>query len=154
MNISLDKQLSQSTYLYLSENHSLFGNTRSSHSETLGLKFIFRNSANHSNMSSGEEEATLSLPSIAIVAVLGYIIYKYFIAKSNDQSNSSTNGLRFTAAQVEQVAQMFPQLDRRDIMWDLHRNRGSVQATTERALQRGRLDPVSLCLHEPEVMKY
>ncbi|KAJ5245703.1 hypothetical protein N7489_005799 [Penicillium chrysogenum] len=37
-------------------------------------------------------------------------------------------------AQVEQIAQMFPQLSTRDIMWDLQRNGGSVAATTERIL--------------------
>jgi len=31
-------------------------------------------------------------------------------------------------------------------MWDLHRNRGSVQATTERILMGGSLEPVSACL--------
>ncbi|KAK4904604.1 hypothetical protein LTR28_000923 [Elasticomyces elasticus] len=41
---------------------------------------------------------------------------------------------------------MFPQLDRRSIMWDLHRNGGSVQATIERVLGGRALDvkpPVS-----------
>jgi hypothetical protein len=37
---------------------------------------------------------------------------------------------------------MFPQLNRRDIMWDLQRNGGSVAATTERILGGGSLSPV------------
>lgn len=96
-----------------------------------------------------EEEATISIPSLAFVAVLGYFIYRYFFSTSQggadggSPSSSRTPGLRFTPAQVDQVAQMFPQLSRRDIMWDLHRNRGSVPATTERVLSGRGLEPVS-----------
>ncbi|OCT51048.1 putative AMFR protein [Cladophialophora carrionii] len=103
--------------------------------------------------SSAEEEATISIPSLAFVAVLGYFIYRYFFSSSTTTSDSSatssstsrgtTPGIRFTPAQVDQISQMFPQLSRRDIMWDLHRNRGSVQATTERVLMGRGLDPVS-----------
>ena len=105
--------------------------------------------------SSVDEEATISIPSLAFVAVLGYFLYRYFFS-SNSNANSSaspatsrgtTPGIRFTPAQVDQIAQMFPQLSRRDIMWDLHRNRGSVQATTERVLMGRGLDPVSF--HPP-----
>ena len=99
---------------------------------------------------SPEEEATISIPSLAFVAVLGYFIYRYFFSAPTElSSTSSTNprgttpGIRFTPAQVDQIAAMFPQLSRRDIMWDLHRNRGSVQSTTERVLMGGRLDAVS-----------
>lgn len=93
-------------------------------------------------------EETISYPSIAIVLALGYVLYRYFFASSSSTTASSSqqqprNGLRFTPAQVEQVAAMFPQLSRRDIMWDLQRNRGSVQGTIERVLGGGRLDAVS-----------
>jgi len=92
---------------------------------------------------STDDEATISIPSLAFVAVIGYVIYRYFISRASDSSSTTRpNGLRFTPAQVEQIAQMFPQLSRRDIMWDLHRNRGSVQATTERVLAGRGLDPV------------
>lgn len=37
---------------------------------------------------------------------------------------------------------MFPQIGRREIIWDLQRNGGSVAATTERILSRGGLDAV------------
>lgn len=90
-----------------------------------------------------EDEATISIPSIAIVAVIGYLIYRYFWSSSTSStSRTNNNGLRFTNAQVDTIAQMFPQLSRRDIMWDLQRNRGSVQATTERLLTGRGLDPV------------
>lgn len=41
---------------------------------------------------------------------------------------------------------MFPQADPRAITWDLQRNGGSVQATTERLLVGGRLEVVSWAL--------
>ena len=91
---------------------------------------------------SNDEEATLSLPSLAIVAILGFVIYRYILSSRSASAGSRPNGLRFTAAQVEQISQMFPQLNRRDIMWDLHRNRGSVQATTERILAGRDLESV------------
>ena len=91
-----------------------------------------------------EEEATISIPSLMIVGVIIFFSYRYFFAaRSSNSTPASSQTLRFSAAQVEQVLQMFPQLSRRDIMWDLHRNRGSVQATTERVLAGRGLDPVS-----------
>ena len=96
-----------------------------------------------------DEEATISIPSLVIVGFLLFFSYRWFFASHSSSSSSSSaprNGLRFTAAQVEQISQMFPQLNRRDIMWDLHRNRGSVQATTERVLMGRQLDPVSVPL--------
>lgn len=93
-----------------------------------------------------EDEATISIPSLLFVGLLIFFSYRYFFSQSASSSASNrppNNGLRFTAAQVEQVCAMFPQLNRRDIMWDLHRNRGSVQATTERVLMGRGLDPVS-----------
>lgn len=101
-------------------------------------------------MAASDEEATLSIPSLAFVAFLSFFIIRYFISsRSSDGAPSSRrSGQRFTGAQVEQVAQMFPQLSRRDIMWDLQRNGGSVAATTERilggrGLERVRLDLIS-----------
>ncbi|KAJ4512204.1 hypothetical protein HRR83_006176 [Exophiala dermatitidis] len=105
--------------------------------------------------SSLDEEATISIPSIAFVAVLGYFIYRYFFSgprpgtDGGSTSSSRSTGFRFTPAQVDQIAQMFPQLNRRDIMWDLHRNRGSVQATTERVLMGRGLDPAPPSFQPP-----
>ncbi|OAP59962.1 hypothetical protein AYL99_04964 [Fonsecaea erecta] len=106
-----------------------------------------------------DEEATISIPSLAFVAVLGYFIYRYFFSSrpgpdggsptSSPASRNTTPGIRFTPAQVDQIAQMFPQLNRRDIMWDLHRNRGSVAATTERVLTGRGLDPAPPSFQPP-----
>lgn len=38
---------------------------------------------------------------------------------------------------VEQITQMFPQVGRREVLWDLQRNGGSVAATSERILSGG-----------------
>lgn len=106
-----------------------------------------------------EEEATISIPSLAFVAVLGYFIYRYFFsaprtgADGNSSSSSRNPGLRFTPAQVDQISQMFPQLSRRDIMWDLHRNRGSVPATTERVLSGRGLEPVSNFIRQDSILR-
>lgn len=99
-------------------------------------------------MSTPTPEETISYPSIALVLALGFVLYRYFFASQSPSAPSSStptrnNGLRFTPAQVDQVSAMFPQLSRRDIMWDLQRNRGSVQGTIERVLGGGRLDAVS-----------
>ena len=95
-------------------------------------------------MASGDDEATLSIPSLAFVAFLSFFIIRYFMSSrsSNSEHSQRRNGQRFTPAQVEQITQMFPQLNRRDIMWDLQRNGGSVAATTERILGGRGLDPV------------
>lgn len=73
---------------------------------------------------------------------------------------SSSNARRIPADRIEQVAVMFPQLNRRDIEYDLSRNGANVAATTERVLREGRLPVVGfgfvlfvlvwawvLCLH-------
>ena len=52
--------------------------------------------------------------------------------------------VRVSPAQIDQVAEMLPQLSRRDIAWDLQRNGGNVAATTERALSGRGLDTVRL----------
>jgi CUE domain len=97
-------------------------------------------------MAASDEEATLSIPSLAFVAVLSFFIIRYFMSSrySDSAGTSRRSGQRFTGAQVEQLAQMFPQLSRRDIMWDLQRNGGSVTATTERVLAGRGLDRVGL----------
>jgi hypothetical protein len=95
------------------------------------------------------DEATISIPSLVFVGILLFVAYRYMFASSSSSATSSglsrnnnSNAPRFTAAQVETISAMFPQLNRRDIMWDLQRNRGSVQATTERLLTGRGLDPV------------
>ncbi|KAL8735148.1 MAG: hypothetical protein Q9166_001024 [cf. Caloplaca sp. 2 TL-2023] len=80
------------------------------------------------------DQQTLNLPSLFIVLVLVGLSIRYFFFSSPSTSAPSNRNRGADPAQVEQILQMFPQLNRRDIQWDLQRNGGSVQATTERVL--------------------
>ena len=54
---------------------------------------------------------------------------------------------------MERIQQMFPQVSRRNIMWDLQRNGGNVVATTERILSGRGLEVVSLAVSVLTVSK-
>ncbi|KAF2226820.1 hypothetical protein BDZ85DRAFT_186594, partial [Elsinoe ampelina] len=80
-------------------------------------------------------EQTLNLPQIIAVILVGFLAIRWLLSSSGSQASGSTRGRRqINPAHVEQIHQMFPQLDRRSIAWDLQQNGGSVQATTERVL--------------------
>ena len=115
--------------------------------------------------STPDDELTLSLPSLAFVAVLTIFAIRWFWSSrgSGSGANSFPNGgsrsssallragggaANINPEHVEQISQMFPQLSRRDIMWDLRRNGGSVTATTERILQGRELERVSTFLFQ------
>lgn len=95
-----------------------------------------------------DEELTLNIPSLLTLAVVSFFVIRWFLKRdgsSEPEASARSRGRRGHAvdpAQVEQVAQMFPQLSTRDIMWDLQRNGGSVAATTERILTGQGLEPV------------
>ncbi|CZR62405.1 related to AMFR protein [Phialocephala subalpina] len=85
------------------------------------------------------EEQTINLPQLLILLVLGGLAIRYFFFSSNpstvqSRSATSANNIRAREADVERIQQMFPQVSRRNIMWDLQRNGGNVVATTERIL--------------------
>jgi coupling of ubiquitin conjugation to ER degradation protein 1 len=98
-------------------------------------------------------ETQVSLPSIAILLVLGGLVVRYlFFNSSSSTSTSAQSGARDPAAAmrrreeaVAQLQQMFPQVDRRTLLWDLQRTGGNMAATAERVLA-GRLDTVRLPL--------
>ncbi|CAD0092658.1 unnamed protein product [Aureobasidium mustum] len=79
---------------------------------------------------------TINFGQIFAVAVVGFLLYRWFSGPSlpSSQSSGRNGGRQVNPEHVEAVAQMYPQLDRRAIIWDLHRNGGSVQATVERLL--------------------
>jgi coupling of ubiquitin conjugation to ER degradation protein 1 len=91
-----------------------------------------------------DEEPSINIPSLLTLAVVSFLVIRWFL--NRDGSNGGANGAgrsrgrMIDPAQVEQISQMFPQLNRRDIMWDLQRNGGSVAATTERILTGRGLD--------------
>ncbi|KAJ2958521.1 hypothetical protein NQ176_g11177 [Zarea fungicola] len=89
----------------------------------------------------------ISLPYfVGVLVFAGLVIrYLFFSGTSSQPTTRSPEAfLRSREAAVERVQQMFPQADRRTILWDLQRNGGNIQGTTERILA-GRLEtpPVS-----------
>jgi hypothetical protein len=87
---------------------------------------------------------TINFGQIFAVAVVGFLLYRWFSGPSppSSQSSGRNGGRQVNPEHVEAVAQMYPQLDRRAIIWDLHRNGGSVQATVERLLGGRTLETV------------
>jgi coupling of ubiquitin conjugation to ER degradation protein 1 len=90
-----------------------------------------------------DQQQTLSIPSLLLLAAFTALTIRYFFFTKPSANTPSSNPRAANPAEVEQVATMFPQISRREIIWDLQRNGGSVAATTERILARGGLDAVS-----------
>lgn len=91
----------------------------------------------------------ISLPSLILIVVIGGLVVRYLFFSSatpaQQQPRDAASAARTREAAVERIQQMFPQLDRRTILWDLQRNGGSISATTERVLS-GRMETVSIYL--------
>merc|ERR1711964_703336 len=84
-------------------------------------------------------DQTINLPHLDLILPLGGLAIRFFFfsaASSGTQSrnSNSASNVRAREADVERIQQMFPQVSRRSIMWDLQRNGGNVVATTERIL--------------------
>lgn len=86
-------------------------------------------------------DQTLNVPSLLLVLVLVFLTVRYFFFSPSTRSSPNRRGA--DPAHVEQISSMFPQVGRREIMWDLQRNGGSVAATTERILGGRGLEVVS-----------
>lgn len=87
----------------------------------------------------------ISLPYFIVILILmGFIVRYLFFngAGSTPSTRSPEAALRARELAAERIQQMFPQVDRRTILWDLQRNAGNIQNTTERILA-GRLETVS-----------
>ncbi|KAK7610596.1 hypothetical protein JOL62DRAFT_104969 [Phyllosticta paracitricarpa] len=101
-----------------------------------------------SENASTTSSSTFNIPQLLVIAVVSFLLFRWYSSSSgsasttaNGRSTSHNNGApRVNPAAVEQVALMFPQLQRRDIMWDLSRNGSNVAATTERILSGRGLD--------------
>lgn len=101
-------------------------------------------------------EEEINLPSLVIILLITGLAVRYFFFSGNgspaNRQPGGTGGLspeelqrrreREREAAVETIQQMFPQVDRRTILWDLQRHGGNLQATTERILA-GRTETVS-----------
>lgn len=99
-----------------------------------------------------QTETSINIPQLLAVALVGFFAIRWYLNKppgagssssSSPGSSSSAGASRNRAvdpAQITQVSAMFPQLDRRSIAWDLHRNDGNVAGTSERILSGRGLD--------------
>lgn len=93
---------------------------------------------------------TLNIPSLLLVLVLLFLTVRYFFFAPSSRRQQPAGSLRHGGgpdpAQVDLIESMFPQFSRREIIWDLQRNGGSMPATTERILAGRGLDVVCLRL--------
>ncbi|KAK2067505.1 hypothetical protein P8C59_001242 [Phyllachora maydis] len=83
----------------------------------------------------------INVPSLVVVLVLSGLIIRYlfFSPTTPTLARDAMSAQRSREAAVERIQQMFPQVDRRTILWDLQRNGGNIAATTERILA-GRME--------------
>lgn len=91
--------------------------------------------------------STLNIPQLLVIIVVSFLIFRWYNSSPPAPAHQRPTGARNAAprvnpAAVEQVSQMFPQLNRRDIMWDLSRNGNNIAATTERILSGTGLEVV------------
>ncbi|KAK7956238.1 coupling of ubiquitin conjugation to ER degradation 1 [Apiospora aurea] len=95
----------------------------------------------------------ISLPSLILIVVIGGLVVRYLFFSSpspasQQQPRDAASAARTREAAVERIQQMFPQLDRRTILWDLQRTGGSISATTERVLS-GRIETPPVTFQPP-----
>ncbi|TQV98727.1 hypothetical protein V2A60_007567 [Cordyceps javanica] len=93
----------------------------------------------------------ISLPYfVGVLVFAGLVIrYLFFSGTSSQPATRPPEAfLRSREAAVERIQQMFPQTDRRSILWDLQRNGGNIQGTTERILS-GRLETPPVTFQPP-----
>jgi coupling of ubiquitin conjugation to ER degradation protein 1 len=95
-------------------------------------------------------DQTINIPQLLLIVLLGGLAIRYFFFGATGEGSGGSNvgrtsaqNIRAREADVERIQQMFPQVPRRSIMWDLQRNGGNVVATTERVLSGRGLEVVS-----------
>jgi coupling of ubiquitin conjugation to ER degradation protein 1 len=92
-------------------------------------------------------EQTLNIPQLIVFIIVSVLAIRWYLAKpaaAGTRPATANRAVRINPAHIDQIASMFPQLNRREIAWDLQRNGGIVAATTERVLSGRGLDAVSL----------
>jgi coupling of ubiquitin conjugation to ER degradation protein 1 len=91
-------------------------------------------------------EQTINLPQLLVLTIIGFLAIRWYFSSRTPnpaaQNRSAGNANRVNPAHVEQLLQMFPQLDRRTVMWELQRNGGSVAIATEKVLSGRTLERV------------
>ncbi|KAM7188187.1 hypothetical protein V8F33_010780 [Rhypophila sp. PSN 637] len=101
------------------------------------------------------DEQQISIPSLVLIMVVGALAIRYLFFSSSGSSGAPRTGqqnrealLRSREAAAERIMQMFPQTDRRTILWDLQRTGGNIAATTERILA-GRMETPPITFQPP-----
>ncbi|KAI1115365.1 hypothetical protein F5Y14DRAFT_411039 [Nemania sp. NC0429] len=97
----------------------------------------------------------VSLTSLVLIVVLGGLAIRYlFFPSSAAASSAPVRGRdaasvsRAREAAFDQIQQMFPQLDRRTILWELQRSGGNMAMATERILT-GRTETPPITFQPP-----
>lgn len=92
-------------------------------------------------------DMSFNFPQIIAVALIGYLAVRWFRTPSGTTEDGNTSGRPSDHTrqleQVQQLRAMFPQQDQRSLLWDLQRNGGNVEATSNRILEGRPLATVS-----------
>ena len=97
-------------------------------------------------MSSSEQ--AINLPQLVVLTLIGFLALRWYFSSGTPNApgaqghGASGSANRINPAHVEQVLQMFPQLDRRTVMWELQRSGGNVAIVTEKVLSGRTLERV------------
>jgi len=89
----------------------------------------------------------VNVPSLLVILALSGLIVRYLFfstpasSRAQQLASRESSTARNREAAVVQLQQMFPQVDRRTLLWDLQRTGGNIAATTDRVLA-GRLETV------------
>ncbi|KAJ9145148.1 hypothetical protein NKR19_g6178 [Coniochaeta hoffmannii] len=87
----------------------------------------------------------VNVPSLLVILALSGLIVRYLFfstpasSRAQQLASRESSTARNREAAVVQLQQMFPQVDRRTLLWDLQRTGGNIAATTDRVLA-GRLE--------------
>ncbi|KAJ4359923.1 uncharacterized protein N0V89_000482 [Didymosphaeria variabile] len=81
-------------------------------------------------------EQTLNIPQIIVFLAVTVLVVRWFLkpAPAGTPTSAGNRATRINPAQIDHLVQMFPQLDRRTVAWNLSRNGGNAQAITETVL--------------------
>ncbi|OLN88323.1 Coupling of ubiquitin conjugation to ER degradation protein 1 [Colletotrichum chlorophyti] len=98
----------------------------------------------------------ISLPYLVVILLVTAFVIRFLffsppataVGAGAAPRQSAQSVLRTREAAVERIQQMFPQVDRRTILWDLQRSGGNIQATSERILA-GRLETPPITFQPP-----
>jgi hypothetical protein len=79
-------------------------------------------------------EQTLNIPQLIVFIIVSVLAIRWYLAKpaaAGTRPATANRAVRINPAHIDQIASMFPQLNRREIAWDLQRNRGYYGAGLE-----------------------